>query len=933
MERFEIEEPPPPYERPPSYSAARLDHMRQTLRRVLAFTLLALAVIATIVFFVVLEQPESCTPHNSNALNGCKNVTIDLNAQALNDSSPDDALWGATSPPFYPSPWMDGTGGWAEAYAKAQEFVKQMTLLEKVNLTTGTGWESGPCVGNVGPIPRLGLHSLCMQDSPTGIRFTDYNSAFTSGGTVAASFDRRIWYQRGYDMGAEFNGKGIDVLLGPVVGPLGRTPTGGRNWEGFSPDPALSGIAVAETIKGIQDAGVIACTKHYIVNEQEHFRQAPEAQGFGVNITESISSNLDDITLHELYLWPFADAVRAGTGAIMCSYNQINNSYGCQNSHLLNYILKGELGFQGFIMSDWQAQHSGVGSSLAGMDMAMPGDTLFSTGDAFWGANMTLAVVNGTIPDWRLDDSATRIMAAYFFANRDKNVVPTNFNSWTLDTFGYANAIADANFGQVNHHVNVRANHAKNIREAAAKSTVLLKNVNGTLPLTGKEKLIGVFGSDAGDAQSGPNGCDNRGCTNGTLAMGWGSGTANFPYLISPLTAIQNEVYANNGNIDWVTDDYNYDRAFALAAQVSHALVFVNSDSGEGFINYDGNIGDRNNLTVWHDGEALIANVTSVNNNTIVVIHSVGPVELGAFNDNPNVTAIIWAGLPGEQSGNALADVLYGRVNPGAKLPFTFGAKREDYGTELLYEPNNGEGAPQDNFNEGVFIDYRSFDKNNVTPTYEFGFGLSYTTFSYSDLQVVKHTVADYTPNTGNTTAAPVLGNFSTDLADYQFPEGFQPIPGYIYPYLNSTDAATANNDPVAEYGQPNESYIPDGALDGSPQSKIPAGGAPGGNPALYDVLFTVTALVTNTGDVVGDEVPQLYVSLGGPNDPVNQLRGFERYTIEPGASARFGVDVTRRDLSNWDPVSQNWVISDYAKTVRVGSSSRNLPLEVELDI
>lgn len=208
-----------------------------------------------------------------------------------------------------------------------------------------------------------------MQDSPLGVRLADYVSAFPAGGTVASSWDRDVWYQRGHDMGSEHKNKGVDVQLGPVVGPLGRAPEGGRNWEGFSPDPVLSGIAVAQTVKGIQDAGVIACTfsvasvrkreldtncgtgtKHYIGNEQEHFRQAPESAGFGVNISESISSNIDDTTLHELYLWPFADAVRAGTGSIMCSYNQVNNSYACQNSYLLNNILKGELGFQGFVM-------------------------------------------------------------------------------------------------------------------------------------------------------------------------------------------------------------------------------------------------------------------------------------------------------------------------------------------------------------------------------------------------------------------------------------------------------------------------------------------------------------------------------------------------------------------------------------------------------
>lgn len=151
------------------------------------------------------------------------------------------------------------------------------------------------------------------------------------------------------------------------------------------------------------------------MNEQEHFRQVGEAQGYGYNITETVSSNVDDTTMHELYLWPFADAVRAGTGSVMCSYQQINNSYGCANSYTLNHLLKNELGFQGFVMSDWQAQHSGVGTALAGMDMAMPGDTLFDTGESFWGTNLTIAVLNGTVPEWRIDDMATRIVAAWYY--------------------------------------------------------------------------------------------------------------------------------------------------------------------------------------------------------------------------------------------------------------------------------------------------------------------------------------------------------------------------------------------------------------------------------------------------------------------------------------------------------------------------------------
>jgi len=345
----------------------------------------------------------------------------------------------------------------------------------------------------------------------------------------------------------------------------------------------------------------------------------------------------------------------------------------------------------------------------------------------------------------------------------------------------------------------------------------------------------------------------------------------------------------------------------------------------------DGNEGDRNNLTLWKDGDNLIKNVTGNCNNTIVVIHSVRPVLVDAWYDNPNVTAILWAGLPGEQSGNSIADVLYGRVNPGGKLPFTMALKREDYGTDLVYTANNGDKAPQDNFVEGVFIDYRSLDKHNITPVYEFGFGLSYTTFSYSNINVQKVYAGPYNPNSGMTVAAPSLGNFSNDAADYQFPANLTYVNAYLYPYLNSTDLKTASQDPA--YGQDSNSWIPEGALDGSPQKRIPAGGAPGGNPALYDVLFHVTATITNDGKIPGEEVVQLYISHGGPDDPKVVLRNFDRLSIQAGQSATFSADITRRDLSNWDTETQNWVITEYSKKVYVGSSSRKLLLSSDLKI
>ncbi|KXJ94594.1 putative beta-glucosidase A [Microdochium bolleyi] len=822
--------------------------------------------------------------------------------------------------------------GWEEAYAKAREIVSQMTLLEKVNLTTGTGWQSDKCVGNTGSVPRLGIRSLCLQDSPLGTRFADYASAFTSGQTIAASWDRGLIYQRGHGIGSEQKAKGISVMLGPAVGPLGRAPAGGRNWEGFSPDPYLTGVAAAESIRGIQDAGVIATLKHYIGNEQEHFRVAGEARGYNYTINESSSSNIDDKTMHELYLWPFADGVRAGVGSIMCSYQQINNSYGCQNSATLNGLLKGELGFQGFVMSDWQAQHTGAAAAVAGLDMTMPGDTRFNTGVSYWGANLTLAVLNGTVPEYRIDDMAMRIVSALYYVGIGTDVQEANFDSWTKQTFGPKHYYAKDGQQQINDHVDVQGDHGLEIRNASAKSTVILKN-NGILPLH-KPRFLAVIGQDAGANPKGPNGCSDRGCNEGTLAMSWGSGTGEFPYLITPAEALQWQAREDRSRLESIFDNYAWSQIRTLVSQAyAHALVFVNANSGEGYISVDGNQGDRKNLTLWGSGDQLIKNVSSVCNQTIVVIHSVGPVLLTDWYDNPNVSAIVWAGEPGQESGRSIVDVLYGRAQPG-RTPFTWAAKREDYGADVLYDANNGNGAPQQDFSEGVFIDYRALDRKNITPIYEFGHGLSWTTFEFADIKVEKISDSKYVPTTGQTPAAPTFGQKpSPNLDDYVFPNStIRHIYNFIYPYLNVSSAQGAAGS--SDYGQSAAEFLPPNALADAPQTRHAAGpGAnqhPGGNNQLWDVLYCVTATVKNTGKVDGDAIPQLYVSLGG-NEPPVVLRGFDRIHVKAGESATFKADLTRRDLSNWDTVSQNWVITEYPKKVFVGSSSRKLPLSADL--
>ncbi|KAG8734777.1 hypothetical protein FRC12_018380 [Ceratobasidium sp. 428] len=304
---------------------------------------------------------------------------------------------------------------WSEAHSLAQSFLKDTTLEQKVNITTGVGWQIGRCVGNIGAQPDIGWPGLCLEDSPLGVRFADRVTAFPAGINAAATWDRDLIRRRGEAMGREFKGKGVHVALGPMMN-LGRVAAGGRNWEGFGADPYLSGESAYETIIGIQNEGVQACAKHYINNEQEHYRTTS-------------SSNVDDRTQHEVYAHPFLRSVMAGVASIMCSYNFINGTWACENDKVLNDILKHQMGFQGYVMSDWQATHSTI-SAARGLDMTMPGDVVFNSLDSYFGANLTTYVQNQTIPEERVTDMAERIVAAWYLLGQDKNFPPVNFDAF-----------------------------------------------------------------------------------------------------------------------------------------------------------------------------------------------------------------------------------------------------------------------------------------------------------------------------------------------------------------------------------------------------------------------------------------------------------------------------------------------------------------------
>ena len=860
-------------------------------------------------------------------------------------AAPADGL----SPPWYPAPHGGTLDAWKESYEKASVMVEKMSLVEKVNITTGTGWATNLCVGNTGPAAQAGFPMLCLQDGPLGIRFADNATAWPAGITTAATWNKDLIYKRGKALGKEHRLKGINVLLGPSMGPLGRMPAGGRNWEGFGPDPVLAGVAAAQTIKGIQDEGVIATAKHFIANEQEHYRQAWE---WGT--PNALSANIDDRTLHELYLWPFADSIRVGVASVMCSYQMVNNSYTCGNSKLMNGILKDELGFQGFIQSDWLAQRSGVASALAGLDMSMPGDGEFwNDRNSFWGEKLTEAVLNGSLPMERIDDMTTRIVAAWYQLKQDDTArwpAPPpegdggpNFSSFTDDEVGKLHPEAvDDTTAVVNKFINVQGSgedfHGILAQQVAAEGTVLVKNVDGILPLRPQgpprdppdsKYRVGIYGEDAAANPDGPNACVDRSCNRGTLAVGWGSGAVEFPFLTPPFDALQSSFDHQAVELFLArTNDLPKD-VMKKIYQQDLCIAFINSDAGEGFASWQG-ITDRPDLQPQKGGNELVRKVADNCLQTIVVVHAVGPVVLESFADHSNVKAIVLANLPGEESGNALADVLFGRVDASGRLPYTVGKSLKDYGPggQIMFRANFKDTlAPQQDFDEGLLIDYRHFDAKNITPRYEFGFGLSYTTFDFSNL-VLKQLLPKSPLPSPRPTSTLEPPSYPTDVPEAEsatWPDNFSKIDRYIYPYIDNASAIATSTD----YPYPTGYF--------TSQEPSQAGGGEGGNPSLYDEHLSVSVDVTNTGTRAGQQVVQVYVAFPETTDsstglpiefPVKVLRGFEKIKLQKGAMETVTIQLTRRDLSYWSTGMQNWVMPTEGQIqVAVGSSSRDLPL------
>jgi beta-glucosidase len=595
---------------------------------------------------------------------------------------------------------------------RANLVVKEMNLDEKITLLHGTGHPGlGPMsplssgsnggAGYVVGIPRLGIPGIQMSDAAYGVRASGqngrYSTALPCNLAAAASWDLESAYEYGALIGRELRAQGFNMSLGGGVD-LTREPRNGRNFEYLGEDPILAGTLVARLIKGTQDQHVIGDIKHYALNDQESGRNA-------VNI------NIDLRSMRETDLLAFEIGIRDGNPAgVMCSYNRVNGEYACDSKVLLTDILKSEWKFRGFVLSDWGAAHSIAKASAAGMDHEQPNEY-------FYGDALKKAVETGQVPMREVDDHVRRIVRSMFATG----VIDDPPKKSVVDVLaGFATA-----------------------QKIAEQSMVLLKNQNQQLPLNAATvKSIALIGGHAdvgmlsggGSAQVDPPG-GNVIMPPGQRATVWGQPDW-FP--TSPMKAIQAKAPGAKVEFDTGADLAS---AAALAKRTDVAIVFAYRWESEGQ--------DAPSLALPDGQDELITRVAAVNPHTIVVLETGNPVSMPWVD---KVSAVLEAWFAGSSGDKALANILFGDVNPSGKLPITFPKSESDLPHLTIAQPPPGtdppqgpdhwrlvlEGLPafQTNYDEGLKVGYKWYDAERKPVLFPFGYGLSYTRYEYSNLKV-----------------------------------------------------------------------------------------------------------------------------------------------------------------------------------------------------
>jgi len=803
------------------------------------------------------------------------------------------------------------------------DLLGRMTLDEKILLLSGdrkTGFSTNP-------VERLGIPVMYMTDGPHGVR-TGKATAFPPGVTLGSTWNEDLLEEVGAAIGRETLAKDRHVILGPCIN-IHRVPFGGRNFESYSEDPYLAGRLAVGYVKGVQGQNAVATPKHYAVNNQEWERFM-------------ISAEISERALREIYLPHFRDAVvEGGAWAVMCSYNRLNGVYACENKHLLQEILKDEWGFEGFVVSDWGAVHSTVGTAMSGMDIEMPNGK-------YMREDLKEAVEAGDVPEDVIDDKVRRLVRV---------MMKTGLFDGKIE---YEKDWVDS------------PEHRQVALQVAREGIVLLKNENGALPLDRKEiKTLAVIGPNANVAQMGGGGSSwvtpthsisplegimalagggveikyATGCDlavpvrydvipPGNLVPEGGDGTgqgmkaeyftdknmAGDPLLervdravdfnwgtadelpeglnvdnfgvrwrgtLVPeetgkykLVVVSNDgvakLYFNNrpvvniwafdgkhqgkdakvklkagekydvrlefqgmGNrsmikLGWVRQGQDpIKRAAEMAAGSDAAVVFIGLDrsiEGEGH--------DRDSIELPGLQDELVAAVTEANPRTAVVMVNGTPLVMDRWLDS--AAAVVEAWYPGQEGGTAIAEILFGEVNPSGKLPTTLLKSWEQSPAYGNYPGSDGKV----HYEEGIYVGYRYFDTEKIDPQFPFGHGLSYTTFEYSDMEI-------------------------------------------------------------------------------SPRKT----GADG--------KVRVSLKVKNTGEMAGMEVVQLYLRdvESSVDRPVHELKGIEKIALAPGETGEVSFELGRRAFSFFHPDRNEWTVEPGEFEAQAAASSRDIRLTGTFEI
>jgi beta-glucosidase len=574
---------------------------------------------------------------------------------------------------------------------RADLLLAALTTAEKLALVHGAdtapGKAAGPYAGEIPAIPGLGVPAVNLADGPAGVGdLLGQVTSFPAPLAVAATFDPAAARRDGAALGSEARGKGINILLAPTVN-IDRVPTWGRAFESLGEDPTLTSAMAAAEIEGIQSQGVVATVKHLAAYNQETGRFDQSA-----DVTPRV--------LHEVYLRAFQAAVQvAHVGAVMASYNKVNGTYATENRFLLTTVLRHQWHYAGLVMSDWDATHSTLGAVRAGLDLEMPDQT-------FFGAPLATALAAGRLTGAQLDGMVRPLLFALFAAG-------------LFDRPAQGSPSAEV----------TSASHDALVRQTAAEGTVLLRDQGGLLPLdrstTDSLALIQTPVSIGGGTLYDPSGSGSP------KFQGCGSAFVRSPpsELVTPAAGVAAAAPAVHV-VAATTDDPA--TAAAAAARARVAVVVVHDDGCEDLgptgTTFQGSpVADRTDLSLPDGQDDLVSAVARANPRTVVVVASGGPVLMPWLDQ---VGAVLETWYPGQQDGNSLADVLFGRVDPSGRLPVTFPA---DWGQSAVPSPAQYPGVDGvEHYREGLDVGYRHDLADHLTPLFPFGYGLSYTRFALS---------------------------------------------------------------------------------------------------------------------------------------------------------------------------------------------------------